>query len=107
MNVKTIISQIMKNKDITTIALSEKLGYNYPSGVTERLRGKKGIRDDVIVKFLEAMNCELIIRDKESKQEWTVTVDEVKEELEKPSPRTKSKKTPKKKVDLDDLLKDE
>lgn len=101
MNARTIISQIMKSKDITTIALSKKLGYNYPSGVTERLRGKKGIRDDVIVKFLKAMNCELIIRDKDSEQEWVVTVDEV---TEKPKQTAKPSK---KKVDLDNLLKDE
>lgn len=73
MKAKDIIVQIMENKEITTIALAKKLGYAYSSGVTERLRGKKGIRDDVIVKFLNAMDCELIVRDKKSKKEWIVT----------------------------------
>lgn len=96
MNAKDIISQIMKEKEITIIALAEKLGYTYPSGVSERLRGKKGIRDDVIVKFLDAMNCELVIRDKSSKQEWVVS-----------SPEEPVQSKPKKKsVNLDQLLSD-
>jgi len=73
MNAREIISTIMKEKGESNGTLSTKLGYKHPSGVSERLRGKKGIRDDLIVSFLEAMNCELVIRDKETKQEWVVT----------------------------------
>lgn len=79
MNAKNIISTIMKEKKITAISLSEKLGYNHSSGVTERLRGKKGMRDDIIVKFLEVLSCELVIRDKTSNKEWVVSLEEPNE----------------------------
>jgi hypothetical protein len=57
-------SEIMKKRGFTNKSLSEKLKYPAPSGVSERLRGKQDMRADTLVKFLEAMDCEVVIRSK-------------------------------------------
>jgi transcriptional regulator with XRE-family HTH domain len=73
MNAKQIVSEIMKKRGFTNSALAEKLNYPTPSGVSERLRGKQDMRADTLVKFLEAMDCEVIIRSKLSdKSEWKI-----------------------------------
>lgn len=77
MNAKEIVSEIMKKRGFTNAALAEKLNYPTTSGVSERLRGKQDMRADTLVKFLEAMDCELVIRSKLTpKFEYTVGVSE-------------------------------
>ena len=73
MNAKQIVSEVMKKRGFTNAALAEKLHYPTASGVSERLRGKQDMRADTLVKFLEAMDCEVVIRSKLSdKSEWKV-----------------------------------
>ena len=73
MNAKQIVSEIMKKRGFTNSALAEKLNYPTVSGVSERLRGKQDMRVDTLAKFLEAMDCEVVIRSKLSdKLEWKV-----------------------------------
>lgn len=75
MNAKQIVSEVMKKRGFTNKALSEKLKYPTPSGVSERLRGKQDMRVDTLVKFLEAMDCEVIIKSKLSdRTEWIIEV---------------------------------
>ena len=75
MNAKQIVSEIMKKRGFTNSALAKKLDYPTASGVSERLRGKQDMRADTLVKFLEAMDCEVIIRSKlNDKSEWKVEV---------------------------------
>jgi transcriptional regulator with XRE-family HTH domain len=74
----------MKDKEIIKAAMTargysqtflakEKLGFATPSGVSERLRGKQSMRVDTFVKFLKAMDFEVVVRSKtSSKEEWTV-----------------------------------
>ena len=77
MNAKQIVSEIMKKRGFTNAALAEKLNYPTASGVSERLRGKQDMRADTLVKFLEAMDCEVIIRSKLSdKMEFKVEISE-------------------------------
>lgn len=61
---KEILSTIMKEDGFTLATLSEKLGYKTTSGVSERLRVKNAMRVDVFFKFLEAMDCEVVVRSK-------------------------------------------
>ena len=76
MNGKQIVSEIMKKRGFTNAALAEKLKYPTASGVSERLRGKQDMRVDTLAKFLEAMDCEVIVRSKlTDKLEWTINVD--------------------------------
>ena len=73
MNAKQIVTEVMKKRGFTNAALAEKLKYPTASGVSERLRGKQDMRVDTLAKFLEAMDCEVIIRSKLSdKLEWKV-----------------------------------
>ena len=75
MNAKQIVAEVMKKRGFTNAALAEKLKYPTPSGVSERLRGKQDMRVDTLVKFLEAMDCEVIIRSKlNDKLEWKIEV---------------------------------
>ena len=75
MNAKQIVSEVMKKRGFTNSALAEKLNYPTPSGVSERLRGKQDMRVDTLVKFLEAMDCEVIIKSKLSdKTEWRIDI---------------------------------
>lgn len=77
MNAKQIVSEIMKKRGFTNSALAEKLGYPTVSGVSERLRGKQDMRVDTLAKFLEAMDCEVVIRSKLSdKSEWKVEINQ-------------------------------
>ena len=73
MNGKKTVVEIMKARGFTLELLSKKLGYKTASGVSERLRGTQDMRVDTLVKFLEQMDCELIIRSTtKDKLEWKV-----------------------------------
>ena len=62
MKAKDIVSCVMKMRGHSCRSLSEKLKYPHPSGVSQRLRGNGDMNVAVLVKFLEAMDCELVIR---------------------------------------------
>lgn len=77
MNSKEIVNEVMKMRGMSRTALANKLGYVAPSGITQRLQGKQDMRVDTLIKFLEAMDCEVVIRSKLSdKSKWTVTAEE-------------------------------
>ena len=73
MNGKQIVTEIMKKRGHTFASLAKSLGYPTASGVSERVRGKQDMRADTLVKFLEAMDCEVIIKSKlNDKMEWKI-----------------------------------
>ena len=83
MNSKDTVKEIMKVRGHNLRTLAGKLGYVskngdvLPTGVAERLRGTSEMRVDTLVKFLEALDCELVIRSKTTdKLEWEVTLDD-------------------------------
>ncbi len=83
MNSKDTVKEIMKIRGHNYRTLAEKLGYTnqngdaLASGVSERLRGTQEMRVDTLVKFLEALDCELIIKSKTAdKQEWKITLED-------------------------------
>lgn len=79
MRAKDIVSCVMKLRGHSCRSLAEKLKYPHPSGVSQRLRGEGDMNVAVLVKFLEAMDCELVIRSTlADKSEWTVTSDDAK-----------------------------
>lgn len=59
-----IVREIMKRKGFTFKTLADKLGYPNHSSVSEKLRVGSSQRTDTLVAFLEAMDCELVIRSK-------------------------------------------
>lgn len=76
MNSKKIVRTIMKMRGHTYESLANKLGYEKPNRVSERLRNSGEMRVDTLVKFLAEMDCELIIKSKlQDKEEWVVSLD--------------------------------
>lgn len=76
MNSKKIVRNIMKMRGHTYESLANKLGYEKPNRVSERLRNSGEMRVDTLVKFLAEMDCELIIKSKlQGKEEWIVSLD--------------------------------
>lgn len=74
---KEIVSEVMTFRGMSNNVLAEKLGYSFASGVSERLRGKQDMRADVLAKFLEQLDCELVVRSKlKDKKEWVITASE-------------------------------
>ena len=72
MNEIEIVKALMKSKGYSGKLLAEKLGYNTPSAVTNRLQSKT-MTVEMLVKLLDAMDCELIIKDKAGeKKSFTV-----------------------------------
>ena len=75
MNAKEIVSKVMEKRGFTNSALAKKLGFSTPSGVSERLRGKQDMRVDTLAKFLDAMDCDVIIRSRiGNKESWKVEI---------------------------------
>lgn len=70
---KEAVLKVMKLRGMSSPVLAEKLHYETASGVTERLRGKQDMRVDTLAKFLEALDCEIIIKSKVgNKETWII-----------------------------------
>ena len=66
-----ILREVMSEHGMTQAKLAEEMGYTTQSAVAERLRGD--VRTSIVVKMLEMMGCELIVRDKVNQsKEWKV-----------------------------------
>ena len=79
MNEIQIVKALMKVKGVSGAVLAEKLGYKTPSAVTNRLQSKT-MTVEVLVNLLEAMDCELIIKNKVGGKETFVVVNEDRNE---------------------------
>lgn len=72
---KETIREVMNAKGFTNALLAKKCGYNTPSGVSTKFE-RKTMNVDTLIKFLEAMDCELVIRSKTTdKSEWVIKND--------------------------------
>ena len=67
---KDALKEVMGMRRVTQTALAKMLGYPAQSGVSQRLQGKYDLRTDILAKFLEPLDCELIIRDKSILKEY-------------------------------------
>lgn len=63
MNASELVKAVMKEKGYSCATLSKKLGGSTPSFVSEKLRRENGMRTDWFIKMLNAMDCEIIIKD--------------------------------------------
>lgn len=75
MNEKEIIKEIMHLKGISQATLAKDAGFKQQSNITGFLnRGTNGLRTDIVTRMLDAMDCELVIRDKSgSGKEWIIS----------------------------------
>ena len=70
---KEAVAKVMKSRGMSSPVLAKKLGYATASGVTERLYAKQDIRVDTLVKFLEALDCEVVIKSRlADKSVWVI-----------------------------------
>ena len=73
MGPEEIVRDVMHAKGFSYAKLADKLGYATASVVSDQLRRKNGMRTDNFVKMLEAMDCEIVVKDKiGKKQSWKV-----------------------------------
>ena len=74
MKVGAIVREIFKERNISYMAVAEKLGYKHASAVSNRLDDTRPITTDNLIKILDSLDCDLVIRSrKKDKTEWTVT----------------------------------
>ena len=93
MKAKDIVKELMKMRGHTNQSLADKLNYPHASGISQRLRGEGDMSVSTLLKFLEAMDCELVIKSTLSdKSVWVV---DSGEEPSKPKPKP---------IDLDSIL---
>ena len=72
-NTSNVIKQILKFRDLTQRELADKAGYKSQSNITGLLN-QGDMRLSGLIKMVEALDCELIVRDKKgTSQEWIIT----------------------------------
>lgn len=59
---KEVVEKALKLRGMSMVVLAKKLGYATTSGVSERLYGKLDMRADTLAKFLDALDCEIIVK---------------------------------------------
>lgn len=75
MNEIEIVKTMMKVKGASGAVLAEKLGYNTPSAVTNRLQSKT-MTVEKLIELLNALDCELVIKHKMGDKETFVVDNE-------------------------------
>ena len=79
MNASELVKAVMAEKGCSCATLAKKLGCSTPSFVSEKLRRENGMRTDWFVKMLNAMDCEIIVKDSMgNKKTWILTNDSEK-----------------------------
>ncbi len=70
---KKIIRMIMLLRGYTYVNLADKMGYNTATSISNMVNREKGMRVDNLLRLLDAMDCELVVRSKlADKSEWVV-----------------------------------
>lgn len=65
MDEKAIVRKLMKMKGYNQKLIAENAGFKHQSNVAEKFRSKS-MRVDNLIRILDAMDCELVIRSKTS-----------------------------------------
>lgn len=79
MNEIEIVKALMKAKGMSGAVLADKMGFNTASAVTNRLQSKT-MTVEVLVRLLDAMDCELVIKNKVGDKEVFVVDNENRRE---------------------------
>ena len=67
----------MTMRGMTNQTLAEKCGYATASGFSNLLARENGMRIDNLVKVLDALDCEVVIRSKtDSDNEWKIEIED-------------------------------
>lgn len=78
MTEKKVVREVMKLRGWSQPTLAAEAGFNNQSNISGLLNNNKnGIRIDNLFKMLNAMGCEIVVRDKMgSKKEWIIDMKE-------------------------------
>ena len=79
MNEIEIVKTLMKTKGFSGAKLAEKMKYNTPSAVTNRLQSKT-MTVEKLIELLDAMDCELVIKNTVGDKETFVVDNENRSE---------------------------
>jgi len=74
MNERQVLREVMSLRDWSQQKLADEVGLKRQSNISNMLNNStKGIRVDSLVKLLDVMGCEIVVRDKMgSKKEWVI-----------------------------------
>lgn len=73
MKVGAIVKTIFRERNISYMSMAEKLGYKHASAISNRLDDTRPITTDILLKILDELDCDLIIRSRtKDKTEWIV-----------------------------------
>ena len=75
MSIKKIIRIIMTMKGMTNQTLAKKCGYATASGISNILSRGSGMRIDSLLKIVDALDCEVVIKSKNSSEEWKIEIE--------------------------------
>lgn len=74
MKVGAIVKAIFRERNMSYMAMAEKLGYKHASAISNRLDDTRPITTDILLKILDELDCDLVIRSRtKDKTEWTVS----------------------------------
>lgn len=71
MQASEVIRTLMNDKKITQGEITQRLGMKSQSGVSQALN--RDMKTSMLLRFLESMDCELIVRDKTTRAEYPIT----------------------------------
>lgn len=76
MDEKAVVREVMAMRGWSQKKLADEAGFNGQSNVSAFLNGtKNGVRIDNLFKMLNAMGCDIIVRDKMgSNKEWKISL---------------------------------
>ena len=80
MQASEIIKRLMNSKKITQGEITQRLGMKSQSGVSQALA--RDMKISMLLRFLGSMDCEVVVRDKTTGEEYQITDWEVAAWLE-------------------------
>lgn len=88
MNDKQIVKAALKRRGESQTSLAEKMGYANKTSIATMLSRPSDLRMNVLLKMLDALGFEIVIRskDKADKVEWVMSEDDTPIETERFSP---------------------
>lgn len=72
MNEKDAIRVIMKERKVTQEVLSKRLGYANQSGIARILNRKGGVTLDTLIKFMNAMDYDVVLKDRIKNKDYVL-----------------------------------
>lgn len=74
MDLQSILKALINARGYTYKIVGEKIGGKTTQAISDRLNKRSSMSVDTLLKFLDILGCELVIRDKNEKKDvWVIT----------------------------------